>query len=299
RDHERQQRHDGGAAERDRHHQGVAHGRAEPLRCQAELEDRERGQQDVGMAADAPRHLRRFRAGHAAGGQRRDQLGDLLARVVADLAALAGQLALVELPLRARRQERADGHREHARHRGDGAAGAGALPPKVASAWRNMSRWWRSRSSASRNEAAASARPSSSASRIMRGSVTSISCISPVAAVTRFSRVDATAPIARRCSRAWIGSAPAASKNSWATSALALVTAEVRGEVTMNCGRGTVTVRPTPFVETGTGWFVDGTGYLITNAHVVDPVHRMPPWVLHELKKKAIDQACVDPVLRA
>src|SRR3989441_12011422 len=83
-----------------------------------------------------------------------------------------------------------------------------------------------------------------------------------------------------------------------ATPAVALVTAEVRGEVTMNCGRGTVTVRPTPFVETGTGWFVDGTGYLITNAHVVDPVHRMPPWVLHELKKKAIDQACVDPVLR-
>src|SRR5207247_2528879 len=62
---------------------------------------------------------------------------------------------------------------------------------------------------------------------------------------------------------------------------------------------GTVTVRPTPFVETGTGWFVDGTGYLITNAHVVDPVHRMPPWVLHELKKKAIDQACVHPELRA
>ena len=84
-----------------------------------------------------------------------------------------------------------------------------------------------------------------------------------------------------------------------ATPAVALVTAEVRGEVTMNCGRGTVTVRPTPFVETGTGWFVDGTGYLITNAHVVDPVHRMPPRVLHELKKKAIDQACVDPVLRA
>ncbi len=84
-----------------------------------------------------------------------------------------------------------------------------------------------------------------------------------------------------------------------ATPAVALVTAEVRGEVTMNCGRGTVTVRPTPFVETGTGWFVVGTGYLITNAHVVDPVHRMPPWVRHELKKKAIDQACVDPVLRA
>jgi S1-C subfamily serine protease len=57
-------------------------------------------------------------------------------------------------------------------------------------------------------------------------------------------------------------------------------------------------VRPTPFIETGTGWFIDGKGYLITNAHVVDPAHRLPAWVTHELKKKAIDQACVDPVLR-
>jgi len=81
--------------------------------------------------------------------------------------------------------------------------------------------------------------------------------------------------------------------------AVALVTAEVRAEITLNCGGGTKTVRPTPFVETGTGWFVDGRGYLITNAHVVDPAHRQPPWVTHELKKNAIDQACVDPALRA
>jgi rhodanese-related sulfurtransferase len=81
--------------------------------------------------------------------------------------------------------------------------------------------------------------------------------------------------------------------------AVALVTARVDAEITMNCGSGPVTVKPRPFVETGTGWFVDGRGWLITNAHVVDPVHRMPPWVIHELKKKAIDQACVEPVLRA
>jgi len=58
-------------------------------------------------------------------------------------------------------------------------------------------------------------------------------------------------------------------------------------------------VRPIPFVETGTGWFVDGRGYVVTNAHVVDPAFRVPPWVTHELKKKAIEQACVDPALRA
>jgi S1-C subfamily serine protease/rhodanese-related sulfurtransferase len=81
--------------------------------------------------------------------------------------------------------------------------------------------------------------------------------------------------------------------------AVALITARVDGEVTLNCGQGPVIVKPSPFIETGTGWFVDGRGYVITNAHVVDPVHRLPPWVTHELKKKAIDQACVDPVLKA
>jgi rhodanese-related sulfurtransferase len=84
-----------------------------------------------------------------------------------------------------------------------------------------------------------------------------------------------------------------------ATPAAALITARVDAEVTMNCGQGPVIVRPSPFIETGTGWFVDGRGYLITNAHVVDPVYRMPPWVTHELKKKAIDQACVEPALKA
>ena len=81
--------------------------------------------------------------------------------------------------------------------------------------------------------------------------------------------------------------------------AVVLITTEVRGDVTLNCGRGPVAVSPAPYVETGTGWFVDGRGYIITNAHVVDPAHRLPPWVTHELKKKAIDQACVEPQLKA
>jgi S1-C subfamily serine protease/rhodanese-related sulfurtransferase len=81
--------------------------------------------------------------------------------------------------------------------------------------------------------------------------------------------------------------------------AVVLVTAEVRADVTMNCGSGPVSVTPSPFMETGTGWFVDGRGFIITNAHVVDPAHRLPAWVTHELKKKAIDEACVVPQLRA
>ncbi len=81
--------------------------------------------------------------------------------------------------------------------------------------------------------------------------------------------------------------------------AVALITARVDAEVTLDCGQGPVIVKPAPFIETGTGWFVDGRGWLITNAHVVDPAHRMPPWVAHELKKKAIEQACVEPVMKA
>ncbi|HYS15809.1 MAG TPA: cyclic nucleotide-binding domain-containing protein [Candidatus Binatia bacterium] len=84
-----------------------------------------------------------------------------------------------------------------------------------------------------------------------------------------------------------------------ATPAVVLITTEVRGEVTLNCGRGPITVSPAPFVETGTGWFVDGRGFVVTNAHVVDPAYRLPPWVTHELKKKAIEEACVEPQLRA
>jgi rhodanese-related sulfurtransferase len=87
--------------------------------------------------------------------------------------------------------------------------------------------------------------------------------------------------------------------NLRARPAVVLITARVDAEVTLDCGKGPVTAKPSPFVQTGTGWFVDGRGWLITNAHVVDPVHRLPPWVIHELKKKAIEQACVEPVLKA
>src|SRR5207247_4124220 len=56
---------------------------------------------------------------------------------------------------------------------------------------------------------------------------------------------------------------------------------------------------PAPVGEAGTAGFVEARGCLSTNAHVVDPGHRAPPWVTHELKKKASEQACVEPALRA
>jgi S1-C subfamily serine protease/rhodanese-related sulfurtransferase len=81
--------------------------------------------------------------------------------------------------------------------------------------------------------------------------------------------------------------------------AVALVSAEVSADITMDCGHGPVTVQPTPFIETGTAWFVDGRGYLITNAHVVDPAERLPPWVVKDLREKAVEEGCVAPALRA
>jgi S1-C subfamily serine protease/rhodanese-related sulfurtransferase len=81
--------------------------------------------------------------------------------------------------------------------------------------------------------------------------------------------------------------------------AVALVSAQVNANVTVNCGQGPVTISPRPYIEVGTGWFVDGRGYLITNAHVIDPAHRVPPWVAFDLKLRAVEEGCVKPAVRA
>src|SRR2546422_10091041 len=61
--------------------------------------------------------------------------------------------------------------------------------------------------------------------------------------------------------------------------AVALVVAEVGSEVLVTCGgRGEEVVRPAPFRETGTGWFVSPRGWVITNPHVVAPPHPPPAW---------------------
>jgi S1-C subfamily serine protease/rhodanese-related sulfurtransferase len=81
--------------------------------------------------------------------------------------------------------------------------------------------------------------------------------------------------------------------------AVALVSAEVKASATVNCGQGPITISPRPFLEVGTGWFVDGRGYLITNAHVIDPAYRVPPWVVFDLKLRAVEEGCVNPALKA
>jgi len=75
--------------------------------------------------------------------------------------------------------------------------------------------------------------------------------------------------------------------------AVALVVAEVGSEVLVTCGgRGEKVVRPAPFRETGTGWFVSPSGWMITNAHVVSPAHRPPAWVADQQARRAVREAC-------
>jgi len=75
--------------------------------------------------------------------------------------------------------------------------------------------------------------------------------------------------------------------------AVGLVIAEVGGDVAVSCAAAPETsVTPTPFRETGTGWFVSPSGWLITNGHVVSPAHRPPDWLAREQTQKAIKQAC-------
>lgn len=79
--------------------------------------------------------------------------------------------------------------------------------------------------------------------------------------------------------------------------ATVLVIAEVASEVTLNCGSGEVRVSPPPFRETGTGWFVDTNGWVVTNAHVVQPAHTPPQWLVNQQGQRAVVSACVGEAL--
>jgi S1-C subfamily serine protease len=79
--------------------------------------------------------------------------------------------------------------------------------------------------------------------------------------------------------------------------ATVLVIAEVASEVTLDCGSGPRKVSPNPFRETGTGWFVDGSGWAVTNAHVVQPAHQPPRWLVNQQAQKAVMATCVAETL--
>lgn len=78
--------------------------------------------------------------------------------------------------------------------------------------------------------------------------------------------------------------------------AVALIIAEVAAEVRVNCGSGEVQVTPPAFRETGTGWFIDANGLLITNGHVVQPAHTPGQWMINNFARRGAAAACM-PIL--
>jgi serine protease Do len=74
--------------------------------------------------------------------------------------------------------------------------------------------------------------------------------------------------------------------------AAALVVSEVASSIRLRCPGGEETATPPPFRETGTGWFVNPNGWLITNAHVVSAAHRPPQWLEAQQIEKAVRPGC-------
>jgi S1-C subfamily serine protease len=79
--------------------------------------------------------------------------------------------------------------------------------------------------------------------------------------------------------------------------AVVLISAEVAAEVTLDCGSGPTTVKPPSFRETGTGWFIDGAGWVVTNGHVVQPAHETPRWLVNQQAQRAVTLACLSKEL--
>jgi len=74
--------------------------------------------------------------------------------------------------------------------------------------------------------------------------------------------------------------------------AAALVVSEVSAEGTLDCDGRQVTAKPQAFRETGTGWFIAASGWLITNAHVVSNAHEAPPAVEAVMRDDAVKASC-------
>jgi S1-C subfamily serine protease len=81
--------------------------------------------------------------------------------------------------------------------------------------------------------------------------------------------------------------------------ATVLVISEVAAEVSLNCGSGPQTVTPGAFKETGTGWFIDPSGWVVTNGHVVQPAHETPRWLVNQMAQRAVTTACLPDALKA
>jgi hypothetical protein len=79
--------------------------------------------------------------------------------------------------------------------------------------------------------------------------------------------------------------------------AVVVLFTEFSAEVTLDLGAGPTKVTPPVFRETGTGWFVDGDGWVVTNGHVVQPAHETPRWLVNQQAQRAVVTACLPKAL--
>lgn len=80
--------------------------------------------------------------------------------------------------------------------------------------------------------------------------------------------------------------------------AVALIVAEVKAEVRVDCGGGEVeAVRPV-YSGTGTGWFISPEGFLITNAHVIQPAHAAGASRVAAFTRRATEAVCLPVLLK-
>jgi S1-C subfamily serine protease len=81
--------------------------------------------------------------------------------------------------------------------------------------------------------------------------------------------------------------------------AVVVVVTEVTAEVTVSCGNGPeVRVTPPPYRETGTGWFIAPSGWVLTNAHVVSAAQQLPKGLLASHAAQGVRQACLPGILQ-
>jgi S1-C subfamily serine protease len=80
--------------------------------------------------------------------------------------------------------------------------------------------------------------------------------------------------------------------------AVAIVVAEVGGQVRLRCDGADKTITPAPYRESSTGFLVSPRGWVVTNAHVVF-VAQEPPrrWMTAHLVEKAFRAECLPALL--
>jgi serine protease Do len=75
--------------------------------------------------------------------------------------------------------------------------------------------------------------------------------------------------------------------------AVVLVSVSVAATVKVDCDGEMASVTPPTYEETGTAWFLDANGFLITSAHVVQPAYAPEPWLASTFADRAAEAACV------